>query len=86
MNILKFWRTKLSYAQNKNRGEQVRFLGINIWLSLNDLMEIRCINSNVNVKLSAHPEFLELPSSGTLKIERLESQIIQSFGSNATNA
>ena len=32
-------------------------------------------NKNVDVKFSAHDAFLELPSSGTLKIERLESQI-----------
>jgi hypothetical protein len=30
----------------------------------------------VDIKLSAHDTFLEKPSSGTLKIERLESGII----------
>jgi hypothetical protein len=33
-------------------------------------------NKNVDIKFSAHDAFLELPSSGTLKIERWESQII----------
>ena len=31
---------------------------------------------NVDIKFSAHDAFLEKPSSGTLKIEILESQII----------
>ena len=30
----------------------------------------------VDIKFSAHDTFLEKPSSGTLKIERLESEII----------
>jgi len=30
----------------------------------------------IDIKFSAHDAFLEKPSSGTLKIERLESQII----------
>ena len=34
------------------------------------------INKDVDIKLSAHDAFLEKPSSGTLKIEILESQII----------
>ena len=33
-------------------------------------------NKNVNIKFSAHDGFLEYTSSGTLKIERLESLII----------
>ena len=33
-------------------------------------------NKNVDIKFSAHDVFLELPASGTLKIERFESQII----------
>jgi len=33
-------------------------------------------NKNVDIKFSAQDAFLEYPSSGTLKIERLESQII----------
>ena len=33
-------------------------------------------NKNVDIKFSAHNPFLEESSSGTLKIERLESQII----------
>ena len=32
-----------------------------------------CYNKNVNITCNAHDVFLELPSSGTLKIERLES-------------
>ena len=31
---------------------------------------------NVSIKLSAHDAFLEKPSSGLLKIQRLETQII----------
>jgi hypothetical protein len=33
-------------------------------------------NKNVDIKFSAHDAFLEKPSSGTLKIEILGSQII----------
>ena len=33
-------------------------------------------NENVDIKFSAHDSFLEQPSSGTLNVERLESQII----------
>ena len=33
-------------------------------------------NKNVDIKFSAHSVFLENPSSGTLKIERLEGNII----------
>jgi len=36
-------------------------------------------NKNVDIKFSAHDTFLEEPSLGTLKIERLESQIILKF-------
>jgi hypothetical protein len=42
VKILKFWRTELSYAQNKNRGKQMRLLGMDTCPSLNDIMEIRC--------------------------------------------
>ena len=28
VKILKFWRTELSYAQNKNKGRKMRFLGM----------------------------------------------------------
>ena len=42
VKILKFWRTELSYAQNKNRGKKMRLLGMDICPSLNDIMEIRC--------------------------------------------
>ena len=34
------------------------------------------INKNVNIKFRTHDAFLEKPSSGTLNIERLESQVI----------
>ena len=44
MKILKFWRTELSNAQNKQRGEKERLLGIDTCPSLNDKKEIRCIN------------------------------------------
>ena len=33
------------------------------------------VGMNVDIKFSAHDAFMEGPSSGTLKIERLESQI-----------
>ena len=36
----------------------------------------RTFNENVDIKFSAHDAFLEQPSSGTLKIKRLESQKI----------
>jgi hypothetical protein len=36
----------------------------------------------VDIQFSAHDAFLVYTSSGTLKIGRLESQIIKSFGSN----
>jgi hypothetical protein len=42
VKILKFWRTELSYAQNKNRGKQMHLLGMDTCPSLNDIMEIRC--------------------------------------------
>ena len=41
-------------------------------------------NKNVDIKFSAHDAFLEYPLSGTFKIDRLERQIILSFGSNNT--
>jgi ribosomal protein S27E len=36
----------LSYAQNKQRFEKERLLGIDTCPSLNDIMEIRCIKCN----------------------------------------
>jgi hypothetical protein len=48
VKILKFRRTELSYAQNKNRGKKMRLLGMDTCPSLNDIMEIRrnkCIRS-----------------------------------------
>jgi hypothetical protein len=48
VKILKFWRTDLSYAQNKNRGEKMRLLGIDTCPSLNDIMEI---SANEQVKI-----------------------------------
>jgi len=36
-------------------------------------------NKNVDIKISAHDAFLEKPSSGTLKIERFDSQITLNF-------
>jgi hypothetical protein len=41
VKILKFWRTELSYAQNKNRGEKVRLLGMDTCPSLNDIRILR---------------------------------------------
>jgi endonuclease YncB( thermonuclease family) len=37
VKILKFWRTELSYAQNKNRGKKVRLLGMDTCPSLNGI-------------------------------------------------
>ena len=42
VKILKFWRTELSYAQNKNRGKKIRLLGMDTCPSLNDITEITC--------------------------------------------
>ena len=42
MKILKFWRTELSYAENKNRGKKMLRLGMDTCPSLNDIMKIRC--------------------------------------------
>jgi hypothetical protein len=42
VKILKFWRTELSYVQNKNRNKKMRLLGMNTCPSLNDIMETRC--------------------------------------------
>jgi hypothetical protein len=42
VKILKFWRTELSYAQNKNMGKKIRLLRMDTCPSLNDIMEIRC--------------------------------------------
>ena len=42
VKILKFWRTELSYAQNKNRSKKMRLLGMDTCPSLNDVKEIRC--------------------------------------------
>ena len=46
-----------------------------IFNSMTNILEIAG-SKNVNIKYSAHDPFLEESSSGTLKIERLESQII----------
>ncbi len=42
VKILKFWRTELSYAQNKNRGNMMCLLGMDVCPNLNDILEIRC--------------------------------------------
>ena len=42
VKILKFRRTELSYAQNKNRGKKIRLLGMDTCPSLNDISEITC--------------------------------------------
>ena len=42
VKIFKFWRTELSYAQNKNRSKEMCLLGMDTCPSLNDIMEIRC--------------------------------------------
>jgi hypothetical protein len=38
---------------------------------------ITYINKNVDIEFSVHNFFLEYPPSGTLKMERLENQIIK---------
>jgi hypothetical protein len=40
------------------------------------------IDKNVDIKFSVRDAFLEKPSSDTLKMEKLESQLIECFGSN----
>jgi hypothetical protein len=40
VKILKLWRTELSYAQNKNRGEKMGLLGLDTYPRLSDIMEI----------------------------------------------
>jgi hypothetical protein len=57
VKILKFWRTELSYAQNKNRGKKMRLLGMDICPSLNDIMEIRC-NKCIRSKQVGHSSML----------------------------
>jgi hypothetical protein len=39
VKILKFWKTELSYAQNKNMGKKMRLLGMDTCPSLNDIMD-----------------------------------------------
>ena len=43
---------------------------------LNPHKYMNICNKNVDIKLSVHNTILEQPSSGTLKVKRLESQII----------
>jgi hypothetical protein len=38
VKILKFWKTELSYAQNKNRSEKMSLLGMDTCPRLNDTM------------------------------------------------
>jgi hypothetical protein len=54
VKILKFWKTELSYAQNKNRREKMRLLGIDTCPSLNDTMEIR-LSIEYEIKLPPLP-------------------------------
>jgi len=39
-------------------------------------IRVKCYNQNVDIKLSGHDEPIKQPSSDTLKIKTLESQII----------
>ena len=60
VKILKFWRTELSYAQNKNRDKTMRLLGMDTCPSLNDIMEIRCntcIHANPTDLCGSLPNF-----------------------------
>ena len=41
-----------------------------------EMYNCKFIAKNIDIKFNPHTTFLELISSGTLKIERLESQII----------
>jgi hypothetical protein len=47
VKILKFWRTELSYAQNKNRGRKKRLLRMDTCPSLTDIIEIMCNTSTI---------------------------------------
>jgi hypothetical protein len=60
VKILKFWRTELSYAQNKNRGKMMRLLGMDICPNLNDIMEIRCNKCETISKLIAQKHMTSL--------------------------
>jgi len=59
------------------------FLGITVYciknldftFSAHDAITVDCIK-NLDITFSAHDAFMEYSSSGTLKVERLESQIM----------
>jgi hypothetical protein len=52
VKILKFWRTELSYAQNKNRGKKIRLLGMDTYPSLNNTqgMQLGRFKNNKEIK------------------------------------
>jgi hypothetical protein len=44
VKILKFWRTELSYAQNKNRSKKMRLLGmVLVWQNFNCAVHLQQI-------------------------------------------
>ena len=45
------------------------------WYKIN-IENIYYMNKNVDIKFSLHEAYLESPSSGTLKVEKLENQMI----------
>jgi hypothetical protein len=47
---------------------------------------ITYINKNVDIEFSVHNFFLEYPPSGTLKMERLENQIIKVLVAGVTKS
>jgi hypothetical protein len=49
VKILKFWRTELSYAQNKNRGKQVRLLGMDRKVPKIYYLNVK-VNNSTNIK------------------------------------
>jgi hypothetical protein len=65
VKILKFWKTDLSYAQNKNRSEKMRLLGMDTCPSLNDIMEIRC-NKRARLQFLNLQSFMPCQACGLL--------------------
>jgi hypothetical protein len=68
VKILKFWRTELSYKQNKNRCERVRLLVIDTCPSLNKIIEIWCIKCTRSEKLYDFLNFRTFLPCGLLEL------------------
>jgi hypothetical protein len=73
VKILKLWRSELSYAQNKNRGEKMRLLGMDTCPRLNDIMEINKVQYMYSKR--AGVRFLNLRSFTVKELARLKSLI-----------